>query len=345
MRAGRLGPGRRGVVRPRRPAQGTVSVRRQGEPPVADDDAGGHGGGTNRRLDRRGAVLRHHGLRAVQLLQPVGRRERRARDVGRGAPPGRQAIRRARICPNLAGVLCGGRRVPHSLAVPRQAPVTLPPPLQAFGPTRLPHLAQTGACLCCGSRVGSRIGSRRGPATERGTRRPSCLVPPSGSSRPERPRGQPTSRSSPTTDPPDAKARLFCAHRSERTGGERDRRTPRACGRTRRLAAKAPTAPRPDRPASRGARARCTRAARRTPVTMATLPSSTGSVGWTPKSRPFKRLRHRDRSGQAEHEADADQHHALGQHQPEDAAARCCPAPCGCRSRECGGRRRSTSTP
>ena len=44
------------------------------------------------RLDRRGDLLRHHRVRAVQFLQPVDRRDRRARVVGRGAPPGGQAI-------------------------------------------------------------------------------------------------------------------------------------------------------------------------------------------------------------------------------------------------------------
>ena len=43
-----------------------------------------------------------------------------------------------------------------------------PPPLQAPGPTRLHHLAQTGACPRCGSRVGCRVGARRGRAFERG---------------------------------------------------------------------------------------------------------------------------------------------------------------------------------
>ena len=43
-----------------------------------------------------------------------------------------------------------------------------PPPLQALGPTRLHHFAQTGACPRCGSRVG--ISSRRSPRSRVRTR-------------------------------------------------------------------------------------------------------------------------------------------------------------------------------
>jgi hypothetical protein len=41
-----------------------------------------------------------------------------------------------------------------------------PSPVQALGPTRLQHLAQTGARPGCGSRVSLRYGSRQGPAGE-----------------------------------------------------------------------------------------------------------------------------------------------------------------------------------
>ena len=55
------------------------------------------------------------------------------------------------------------------------------------------------------------------------------------------------------------------------------------------------------------------------PVATATVPRSTGSVGWTPKTRPFSARAIAIGPGQAEHQANADQHHALGEHQLQDA--------------------------
>ena len=103
----------------------------------------------------------------MHAAAPASRRSRRHGSLVRAVviPAAGSVIGRRRGYQNrirLAGERTVSRfvdaccQVPRSIAVPRRPPVTLPSAPHALGPTRLHHLAQTWACLRCGSRVGAR---------------------------------------------------------------------------------------------------------------------------------------------------------------------------------------------